>query len=75
MALSIFMRKQGETYERISEQQTQYAYPVEVFEALLLQAGFADVRMFGDGTFAPPSATEQRWHIAARKPAQPESDN
>ena len=75
MALSIFMRKQGETYERISEQQTQYAYPVEVFEALLLQAGFADVRVFGDGTFAPPSATEQRWHIAARKPALPEGEN
>lgn len=68
MALSIFLREKGETYQRIGEQQTQYAYAMETFEALLGQAGFTDVRAFGDGTFAPPSATEQRWHIAARRP-------
>lgn len=68
MALAIFLRKGGETYERIGERQTQYGYPVETFERLLLAAGFADIRLFGDGTFAPPSPTEQRWHIAARKP-------
>lgn len=72
MALSIFARQQDETYQRISEEQVQYAYPVEVFETLLAQAGFADVRVFGDGTFAPPAATELRWHIAARKPLPPE---
>ena len=69
MSLSIFSRKKDETYQRISEQQTQFAYTLEAFEALLLQAGFADVRFFGDGTFAPPSETELRWHIAARKPS------
>ena len=73
MALSIFLRQAGETYERISEQQTQYSHPIEVYEALLHDAGFADVRVFGDGTFAPPAPTELRWHIAARKPAHPES--
>lgn len=70
MALSIFLRQEGETYARICEQQTQYGYPLEALEALLAQAGFADVRVFGDGTFAPPSPVELRWHIAARKPAQ-----
>lgn len=72
MDLSIFVRQEGETYQRVSERQTQYAYPFETLKALLLQAGFADVRLFGDGTFAPPSPTEQRWHIAARKPLPPE---
>ena len=70
MALSIFVRSHDEAYERISEQQTQYGYSIEAFEALLAQAGFADIRVFGDGTFAPPSATEQRWHIAARRPIE-----
>ena len=72
MMLSIFTRQQGETYVRISEQQTQYAYPLETLEALLAQAGFADIRVFGDGTFAPPTPTELRWHIAARKPLAPD---
>lgn len=68
MALSVFARQQGETYLRISERQTQYAHALETLEALLAQAGFEGVRVFGDGTFAPPCATEQRWHIAARRP-------
>ena len=68
MALSIFTRSKDETYQRISEQQTQYGYSMAVLEQLLLQAGFADIRVFGDGTFAPPTPTEQRWHMAARKP-------
>ena len=68
MALSVFVRSEGETYQRISEQQTQYAYPMDTLRTLLTQAGFTDIRTFGDGTFAPPSPTEPRWHIAARKP-------
>lgn len=74
MELSIFTRTDGETYQRISEQQTQYGYTLETLEVLLQQAGFADVRIFGDGTFAPPAPTEQRWHIAARRPLPPEMD-
>ena len=70
MALSIFVRTQNETYERVSEQQTQYAYTLETFDALLKQAGFADIRVFGDGTFAPPAVDELRWHIAARRPLE-----
>ena len=73
MELSIFARQQGETYQRISEQQTQYGYTIETLEELLARAGFTDVRVFGDGTFAPPAATEQRWHIAARKPTAPDA--
>ena len=72
MELSIFTRLEGETYERISERQVQYGYSIETLERLLAQAGFTEVRVFGDGTFAPPSPTEQRWHIAARKPLLPE---
>ncbi|HNW86050.1 MAG TPA: class I SAM-dependent methyltransferase [Candidatus Limiplasma sp.] len=74
MALSIFTRQEGETYQRISEQQTQYGYSIETFETLLTRAGFADIRIFGDGTFAPPAPSEQRWHIAARKPVPQDAD-
>ncbi len=69
MALSIFVRQQGETYLRISEAQTQYAHPLSRLTALLAQAGFQDIRTFGDGVLSPPTPTEQRWHVAARRPA------
>ena len=72
MDLSVFIRQQQETYQRLSESQTQYAYPLETLEELLMRAGYADIRVFGDRTYAPPRPNEQRWHVAARKPLPPE---
>ena len=72
MDLSIFARAEGETYRRISERQTQYAYDRDTLTELLSRAGYAEVRVFGDGTFSPPKATEQRWHFVARKPPENE---
>jgi len=69
MDLSVFVRTEGETYRRIGERQTQYAYAAEALAAMLSEAGFADVAVYGDRTFLPPAAAEQRWHIAARRPA------
>ncbi len=71
MELSVFARVEGEIYRRVSEQQTQYAYGADALAALLARAGFADVSVFGDRTFLPPAPDEQRWHVAARKPAAP----
>jgi ubiquinone/menaquinone biosynthesis C-methylase UbiE len=73
MELSVFVRQEQETYQRMSEQQTQYAYPLETLGELLAGAGFTDIRIFGDRTFAQPKPTEQRWHIAVRKPLPPET--
>lgn len=69
MDLSIFVRKEEETYQRISERQTQYAYCAETLERLLIQAGYTDIRILGDRSFTPIKPTEQRWHFIARKPA------
>jgi SAM-dependent methyltransferase len=72
MDLSVFVRSEGETYRRVSERQTQYAYDADMLRSLLSQAGFEGIEIFGDRTFAPPSPDEQRWHIAAQKPEQPD---
>jgi len=72
MDLSVFVRDEGETYRRVSERQTQYAYDEPFLQAALAQTGFTDVRVFGDGTLEPPRPREQRWHITARKPEPPD---
>ncbi|HNX61398.1 MAG TPA: methyltransferase domain-containing protein [Candidatus Limiplasma sp.] len=75
MDLSVFIRQQEEVYQRISERQVQYAYPFETLEELLTRAGFGDIRIFGDLSYALPRPADQRWHIAARKPLPPEEMN
>ena len=72
LALSIFVRQHDETYLRISEEQRQYIHTLASLQNALTLAGFADQRIFGDLTFAPPKDDEQRWHIAARKPLPPD---
>ena len=74
MELSIFVRQQEETYQRLSESQRQYAHDLPRLKALLEAAGFADIRVFGDVSFAPPKPDEPRWHLAARKPLQPQQE-
>lgn len=68
MLLSIFRREQGETYQRIQEEQRQYGHSAETLRAQLERAGFADIAFFGDRDFRPPAADCRRMHVAARKP-------
>lgn len=67
MRLVIFRRETDGRYARIEEEQTQYGHSFDSLNAQLLDAGFADVRLYGDRTLAPPSDTEKRWHITAVK--------
>ncbi|MDD3412083.1 MAG: class I SAM-dependent methyltransferase [Eubacteriales bacterium] len=72
MALSIFTRTEGETYQRVGEVQRQFAYDFDQLTRLLGQTGFESIRRFGDRRFSPCVPEEQRWHICARKPLLPE---
>lgn len=74
MNLAIFVRKEGETYQRIGEQQRQYAHEADLLIHLLYQCGFSDITLYGDRKLEDPSDKECRWFIAARKPLteQPE---
>lgn len=67
MSLTIFKRAAGGLYEKITEDQTQYGYTQAALNALLLEAGFTAVGIYGDRTLSAPKATETRWHIAATK--------
>lgn len=72
--MAIFVRKEGETYLRIGEQQRQYAHPADTIMRLLNEAGFVDLAIYGDKRLTAPTEKEIRWFIAARKPvSQPEA--
>ncbi len=70
--LAIFLRQKDGSYQRIGEHQRQYAHEAADLEAWLLKAGFTDIAIYGDKRLATPAAKENRWHIAAKKPAAPE---
>ena len=67
MDLTFFVRAPGGLYRRFDELHVQKAHSPERLAALLKANGFGGVEIFGDRTFAPPRADEQRIHIAARR--------
>lgn len=68
MDIAFFLRGEDGRYERFDEEQLQRAHLPEELTAALTQAGFADVRIYGDRTFEPPLPEEKRIHITAVRP-------
>lgn len=60
-------RRQGSVWHRSFEEHREYAYTVPELTAYLSEAGFTDVRVYGDRKFSPPEPGEQRIFITAMK--------
>lgn len=60
-------RRQGSVWHRSFEEHREYAYTVPELTAYLSEAGFTDVRVYGDRKFSPPETGEQRIFITAVK--------
>ena len=71
MHLCIFVKQEDGSYRRIDEEQKQRAHSMQSLTALLQQAGFDRVMVFGNGRMEPPREGEHRWHIAAIKRLDP----
>lgn len=67
MELAFFVKEADGRYRRFDEEQTQRIYTPEILSALLEQAGFTDIRVYGDRRLTPPQAGDMRIHITARK--------
>lgn len=65
MDLTFFVHTGDEMYRRFSETHVQKAHDPGHLADLLLQAGFRDIRIYGDRNFEPPKDDEMRIHIAA----------
>ena len=64
--MDLFQRK-GENWLRSFEEHREYAYSQEQLTAYLKDAGFTDIKVYGDRTFSPPKDGEQRIYFQARK--------
>ena len=60
-----FFEKQGKTYTRSSERFSEQVYTPEEITAMLQEAGFDSIRVFGDMSFDAPKPEEQRLIFAA----------
>ncbi len=74
MHLCFFIRQEDGSYKRIDEEQKQKAHTIPRLEALLHQAGFDRVMVFGDGRFEPARENEMRWHFAAIRRPNPDEN-
>jgi ubiquinone/menaquinone biosynthesis C-methylase UbiE len=64
--LDVF-QKQGTLWRRSREEHLEYAYRLDELTQWLTEAGFTNVRTFGDRKLEPPALDEQRIFIAARR--------
>ncbi len=64
--MDLFQRE-GDLWRRSFEEHREYAYGLEELRRMLAQAGFTDVRVYGDRTMCAPGRTELRAYFAARK--------
>ena len=61
----------GTRWVRSAEEHDEYAYTPDELEQYLREAGFTDIRRFGDRTFRRPKDDALRIYFAARKKEQP----
>ena len=63
--MDIFSKEEGELWRRAFEYHRQRAYDLEELENDLREAGFTDVRAFGDCRMRPPREDEERAYFCA----------
>ncbi|MDO4739763.1 MAG: class I SAM-dependent methyltransferase [Eubacteriales bacterium] len=68
MEVSLFVQEESGLYRRMEEVHVQRGRTAQEIVALLEQAGFEDVRVWGDMTFEPPAEGAQRIHFTAKRP-------
>lgn len=64
--MDLFQRD-GDVWLRSFEEHQEYAYSAQQLEEYLRSTGFTSIRVYGDRTFDPPKAGEQRIYLKARK--------
>ena len=64
--MDLFQRR-GEVWVRSFEEHREYAYSASQLTDYLKAAGFRNIRVYADRSFAPPAPGEQRIYIKARK--------
>ncbi len=67
MELTCFVREPDGRYRRFDELHRQRAHSREELERGLAEAGFTDIRAYGERTFESPAPHDHRWHFVATR--------
>ena len=70
MALHVYVRGSQGQWQYLSETQTQRAWLPDELKDQLTEAGFSEICMYGDRTYAAPDEKSPRHHIIAIKTVQ-----
>lgn len=65
--LDLFVRRPDGTWDRGCEYHEEYAYTMDELNSFLTEAGFRNIKRYGDKTISPPKEGAQRVFFAARK--------
>jgi len=68
MDITFFARQQNGLYKKFTEKHVQRAHEPSHIAELLEKAGFANIRVYGDKTFAAPDENDMRAHVTATVP-------
>ena len=68
--LCFFLKEKDGRYRRMEEHQTQRAWDAKTLKETLWHAGFRTVSFYADMTLNTASDQNQRWHVAASRPAE-----
>ena len=68
MDITFFVRETDGRYRRFEEEHEQRAHSAAELTAWLEAESFQNVEVFGNQTFDPPGAEEERLHFLARRP-------
>ena len=65
--LDLFIEQTDGNWSRCGEYHEEYAYTMDELDGFLREAGFRQIKQYGDKTMSPPRAGAQRVFFAARK--------
>ena len=68
LRLYLYVKGADGRYEHFVEEQLQRGYSAGELREALTEAGFEDIRLYGDMSLSPPRDDAQRLHLCARKP-------
>ena len=65
--LDLFVRREDGAWDRGSEYHEEFAYTMDELEGFLREAGFQNIKQYGDKTMRPPKEGAKRVFFAAKK--------